>query len=160
MRTTLSWRNNAMFGVPWIFLQHTVLQSQRSFKDIHSYFPAHFRVTLNTVFLNTSSDHGDTHIDAYDNVFVLRAETFWDLTHWSLMRPQTLVSVMRHSKRQWTGSFVRVMAWHREQAPSHYLNQCWPIDHWDFESKYKFSRKCIWKYCLQNGGHFAQASIC
>ena len=29
-----------------------------------------------------------------------------------------------------------------------------------FEIQQFYSRKCIWKYCLWNGGHFVWASIC
>ena len=63
-----------------------------------------------------------------------------------------------------------ISLWHRTVLtycllPSHYQNQCWLIVNWTFGNKlrwnsnWKFnhllhSRKCIWKCCLQNGGHF------
>ena len=62
---------------------------------------------------------------------------------------------------QWTGStFVQVMACHMCNYPI----RCWHIIHWTkvkFQWKYHdfFSRKCIWKYCLQYGSHFVPASM-
>ena len=66
--------------------------------------------------------------------------------------------------RQWIGSTsVQIMACSL-YASSHYINQCWVIVNWtlrnklqwNFDQKYEIfhSRKCIWKYRLQNGGHF------
>ena len=45
-------------------------------------------------------------------------------------------------------------------APSHYLNQWWVIRtklQWNLNQNH--SRTCIWKYRLQNGGHFVQGEM-
>ena len=52
---------------------------------------------------------------------------------------------------------------------SHYLNHCWLVNinctftdtfQGNLNQKPISSGKLIWKYCLQNGDHFIQASIC
>ena len=55
-------------------------------------------------------------------------------------------------------------------APSHYLTQCWFIVNWTLGNKFWWDlnwefchfhiRKCIWKCCLQNSGHFVLVSVC
>ena len=79
------------------------------------------------------------------------------LTHWV----QVTIKLSQHLFRQ------RLVAW---PAPSHYLNQCWNIVNWTLGNKFQWnfhqntaifiSRKCIWKCCLVNGGHFVSASMC
>ena len=53
-------------------------------------------------------------------------------------------------------------------SPSHYLNDHWVIINripgnklqWNFNHNTKFlSQKCIWKYCLLNGGHFVPGEM-
>ena len=72
--------------------------------------------------------------------------------------------------RQCIGSaFVQIMACHLTcSAPSHYPNQCWVIVNWPLGTNFseilikiqKFrSWKCIWKYCLRNGGHVVQGEM-
>ena len=64
--------------------------------------------------------------------------------------------------------WVQVMAWCR-QAPSHYLNQCWPRSlppygvtrpRWETGIEYIFiCKRCIWICRLQNFIHFVQMPV-
>ena len=66
-------------------------------------------------------------------------------------------------------SLVRIMACRllgakplSEPMMAVYLLVPWEQFSVKFESKYCnfLSRKCFWKYCLRNGGHFVSASMC
>ena len=71
--------------------------------------------------------------------------------------------------RQWTGSaLVQIMAWRLFDAKPlcepmlvYYQLDLQEQNSVKFESKYKTfdSTKCIWKCCLQYGGHFAPGEM-
>ena len=78
------------------------------------------------------------------------------LTHWGRVT-HICVSINHHWFRYW------LVAW---SAPSHYLNQWLNIVNWtiinkfhwiSFKFKNSYSKKYIWKCCLQNGGQFVSA---
>ena len=73
------------------------------------------------------------------------------LTHWGLVIHTCVIELNHHWSRKWL-----VIC----SAPSHYFNQGWCIVSWTPRKKLYFlfcfdfySRKCIWKYHLQNISH-------